>query len=116
MYKEDQRVALERLGPVLVQYYGLGEVTGAITVLRAEDHGPARDTCRRGLLMDEADVGSAPVWTVFGDLMAGLLGAFVLILSGAAWAGRRSRLSTMSRAWPVSRRRPSRASSISRRS
>jgi len=43
MYKEDQRVALERLGPVLVQYYGLGEVTGAITVLRAEDHGPARE-------------------------------------------------------------------------
>lgn len=26
---------------------------------------------------------SAPVWTVFGDLMAGLLGAFVLLLVGA---------------------------------
>ena len=35
--------------------------------------------------MDEIDAGieqSAPVFAVFGDLMAGLLGAFVLILVG----------------------------------
>lgn len=35
--------------------------------------------------MDEIDAGiehSAPAWGVFGDLMAGLLGAFVLILVG----------------------------------
>jgi len=35
--------------------------------------------------MDDADADlaqSAPVWAVFGDLMAGLLGAFVLILVG----------------------------------
>ena len=35
--------------------------------------------------MDEVDSGSAhgtPVWAVFGDLMAGLLGAFVLLLVG----------------------------------
>jgi flagellar motor protein MotB len=35
--------------------------------------------------MDETDAGVeqiAPVWTVFGDLMSGLLGAFVLILVG----------------------------------
>ena len=35
--------------------------------------------------MDEADTlddGAAPVWAVFGDLMAGLLGAFVLLLVG----------------------------------
>ncbi len=38
MYREDQKRALEMLGPVLVQYYGLGEVTGNITVLRPEDH------------------------------------------------------------------------------
>jgi flagellar motor protein MotB len=30
--------------------------------------------------LDEAGEASAPVWAVFGDLMAGLLGAFVLIL------------------------------------
>lgn len=33
MYREDQKRALRVLGPVLVQYFGLGEVTGAITVL-----------------------------------------------------------------------------------
>ena len=35
--------------------------------------------------MDEVDASiehTAPVWAVFGDLMAGLLGAFVLILVG----------------------------------
>jgi len=63
MYAEDQRVALEVLGPVLVQYYGLGEVTGAITVLRPEDHTAARaGSCgveRTGMevrIMDEAGV------------------------------------------------------------
>ena len=36
--------------------------------------------------MEELDAGletSAPVWAVFGDLMAGLLGAFVLVLACA---------------------------------
>ena len=33
--------------------------------------------------LDEAGASdAAPVWTVFGDLMSGLLGAFVLILIG----------------------------------
>ncbi len=45
MYREDQKRALATLGPVLVQYFGLGEVTGAITVLPAHLHaaedGPA---------------------------------------------------------------------------
>jgi fatty-acyl-CoA synthase len=38
MYREDQKLALSKLGKVLVQYYGLGEVTGNITVLRPQDH------------------------------------------------------------------------------
>ena len=38
MYREDQKHALAKLGPVLVQYFGLGEVTGNITVLPAELH------------------------------------------------------------------------------
>lgn len=38
MYREDQKYALRKLGPVLVQYFGLGEVTGAITVLPRGDH------------------------------------------------------------------------------
>jgi fatty-acyl-CoA synthase len=33
MYREDQKTALKKLGKVIVQYFGLGEVTGNITVL-----------------------------------------------------------------------------------
>ncbi len=33
MYREDQKHALRKLGKVMVQYFGLGEVTGNITVL-----------------------------------------------------------------------------------
>ncbi len=40
MYRVDQQQALRRLGPVLVQYFGLGEVTGNITVLPPCDHSP----------------------------------------------------------------------------
>jgi len=44
MYREDQKFALKKLGKVIVQYFGLGEVTGNITVLPAalheEDDGP----------------------------------------------------------------------------
>ncbi|GGF18864.1 acyl-CoA synthetase [Aliidongia dinghuensis] len=38
MYRVDQKRALEKLGPVIVQYYGLGEVTGNITVLAPTLH------------------------------------------------------------------------------
>ncbi|MFP5406749.1 MAG: AMP-binding protein, partial [Gammaproteobacteria bacterium] len=38
MYRADQKLALQKLGPVLVQYYGLGEVTGCITVLPRDMH------------------------------------------------------------------------------
>ncbi|NKC30604.1 acyl-CoA synthetase [Falsiroseomonas selenitidurans] len=38
MYEADQREALQKLGPCLVQYFGLGEVTGNITVLRPDQH------------------------------------------------------------------------------
>ncbi|WP_332685580.1 acyl-CoA synthetase [Bosea sp. (in: a-proteobacteria)] len=44
MYREDQKTALKKLGKVLVQYFGLGEVTGNITVLptylHEEEDGP----------------------------------------------------------------------------
>jgi fatty-acyl-CoA synthase len=40
MYREDQKAALKKLGPVLVQYFGLGEVTGNITVLPPDLHDP----------------------------------------------------------------------------
>lgn len=38
MYRADQQTALKTLGPVIVQYFGLGEVTGNITVLRTDEH------------------------------------------------------------------------------
>ncbi len=38
MYRADQQYALRKLGNVLVQYFGLGEVTGNITVLPPELH------------------------------------------------------------------------------
>ena len=38
MYRADQKVALAKLGKVLVQYFGLGEVTGNITVLPTRNH------------------------------------------------------------------------------
>ncbi|RQS05772.1 acyl-CoA synthetase [Burkholderia sp. Bp8998] len=38
MYEVDKKLALDKLGPVLVQYYGLGEVTGNITVLPPQEH------------------------------------------------------------------------------
>jgi fatty-acyl-CoA synthase len=40
MYREDQKAALNRLGKVLVQYFGLGEVTGNVTVMPANLHDP----------------------------------------------------------------------------
>ncbi len=38
MYRADQAHALSKLGRVMVQYFGMGEVTGNITVLPREDH------------------------------------------------------------------------------
>ncbi len=38
MYRADQRFALGKLGKVLVQYFGMGEVTGNITVLPPSLH------------------------------------------------------------------------------
>jgi acyl-CoA synthetase (AMP-forming)/AMP-acid ligase II len=50
MYRADQKNALKKLGRVLVQYYGLGEVTGNITVLPAALHEEDDDApnCRAG--------------------------------------------------------------------
>ena len=38
MYRADQKRALQKLGRVMVQYFGLGEVTGNITVLPPDMH------------------------------------------------------------------------------
>lgn len=38
MYRADQQMALARLGKCIVQYFGLGEVTGNITVFPTREH------------------------------------------------------------------------------
>ncbi|KMK64820.1 acyl-CoA synthetase [Puniceibacterium sp. IMCC21224] len=48
MYRADQVRALNVLGPVLVQYFGLGEVTGNITVLPPAHHSADDDVMRIG--------------------------------------------------------------------
>ncbi|MFN3274104.1 MAG: acyl-CoA synthetase [Paracoccus sp. (in: a-proteobacteria)] len=48
MYRADQIRALDRLGAVLVQYFGLGEVTGNITVLPPALHSPDDAVMRIG--------------------------------------------------------------------
>jgi fatty-acyl-CoA synthase len=40
MYRADQKLALQKLGSVMVQYFGLGEVTGCITVQTPSMHSP----------------------------------------------------------------------------
>src|SRR3546814_10388233 len=47
MYRADQKLALQKLGPVLVQYFGLGEVTGNITVLPPHEHSPDDESMPR---------------------------------------------------------------------
>jgi fatty-acyl-CoA synthase len=56
MYRVDQARAIQTLGCVIVQYFGLGEVTGNITVLRADEHAmdngkylPSCGTARAGM-------------------------------------------------------------------
>ncbi|MBL0933466.1 MAG: AMP-binding protein [Rhizobiaceae bacterium] len=80
MYRADQKKALEVLGPVLVQYFGLGEVTGAITVLppvlHSLDDGPqARiGTCgyeRTGMqLQIQDDAGNEVAQGETGEICA----------------------------------------------
>ncbi len=52
MYRTDQEYALTKIGPVIVQYFGQGEVTGNITVLPAHMH------TADYLEADESGVGS----------------------------------------------------------
>jgi acyl-CoA synthetase (AMP-forming)/AMP-acid ligase II len=67
MYHADQQRALRKLGPVLVQYFGLGEVTGCITVLPPSMHS-----------LD--DGGGAPADTLIGTCGRPRTGMEVAIL------------------------------------
>lgn len=78
MYAPDQERARALLGDVLVQYYGLAEVTGNITALRSAEHGrPVPDglaagTCghaRTGMLVSvQDDVGAEVPAGEIGEL------------------------------------------------
>jgi fatty-acyl-CoA synthase len=48
MLRAHQKEALRKLGPCLAQYYGLGEVTGNITVLPASEHGIDDESVKAG--------------------------------------------------------------------
>lgn len=70
MYREDQKHALRKLGPCLVQYFGLGEVTGNITVLPPRWHSIEDDpafpigSCgypRTGMEVAILDAANAPL-------------------------------------------------------
>ena len=72
MYRADQKRALQKLGPCLVQYFGLGEVTGNISVLRTDQHSAEDDdgfplgscgSARTGMdiaILDEAGARMSP--------------------------------------------------------
>jgi fatty-acyl-CoA synthase len=88
MYREDQKAALAKLGPVIVQYFGLGEVTGNITVLpprlhSAEDGPDARiGSCgyeRSGMEVQIQDDDGNPV-------AAGVQGE-ICVIGPAVFAG-----------------------------
>jgi acyl-CoA synthetase (AMP-forming)/AMP-acid ligase II len=76
MYRADQKRALQKLGKVLVQYFGLGEVTGCITVLpramhAADDNDPNANigSCGRPrtgmeVAILDADLQPVPVGSV----------------------------------------------------
>lgn len=71
MYRADQKLAIQKLGKVLVQYFGLGEVTGNITVLTPDMHSADDDdpnanigSCgrpRTGMEVAILDAGLSPV-------------------------------------------------------
>lgn len=87
MYRADQKLALKKLGKVLVQYFGLGEVTGCITVLppemhSADDSDPNANigSCgrpRTGMEVSILDAQSQPVKTGdIGEICCRGLGVF----------------------------------------
>lgn len=87
MYRSDQKLALKKLGKVLVQYFGLGEVTGCITVLPPDMHS-ADDSdanayigscgrARTGMEIGIFDTQSQPVKTGdIGEICCRGLGVF----------------------------------------
>ena len=88
LYRADQKLALQKLGRVLAQYFGLGEVTGCITVLPPDRHSAYDDddpqasigSCGRPRTGMEVAVLDAPLKA----LPAGEVGVAVVVVRDAA--------------------------------
>jgi fatty-acyl-CoA synthase len=87
MYRTDQKLALEKLGPVLVQYYGLAEATGTITVLPAREHEAGDEERRPGTCGFERTGMQVSVQDEDGkELQAGETGE-ICVIGPAVFAG-----------------------------
>ena len=86
MYRADQIQALEKLGKVLVQYFGLGEVTGNITVLPAHEHPLGRDPPEGicGYARPDIDI---PMQSDRGEVLPPHSPGEICIAGGAVFAG-----------------------------
>ena len=74
MYRADQVHALEKLGPVLVQYFGMGEVTGNITVLPPSCTAWMTPRCRSEAADFLAPAWTSRSWTMPATIAAGATG------------------------------------------
>jgi fatty-acyl-CoA synthase len=87
MYRQDQVLALQKLGSVLVQYYGLGEVTGNITVLPAREHDGSAEGHRAGTCGVERTGMQVSIMDDAGhELEAGQTGE-ICVIGPAVFAG-----------------------------
>jgi fatty-acyl-CoA synthase len=87
MYRKDQELALQKLGPVLVQYYGLAEATGNITVLPGREHDAGAEERRPGTCGFERTGMQVSVQDEAGnELEAGQTGE-ICVIGPAVFAG-----------------------------
>lgn len=88
MYRADQKRALQKLGPVLVQYFGLGEVTGNITVL-PNDYHDANDSpnARIGTCGFERTGMQVQIQNDAGDELAPGVTGEICVIGPAVFAG-----------------------------
>lgn len=87
MYRKDQELALRKLGPVLVQYYGLAEATGNITVLPTREHDGGREERRPGTCGFERTAMQASVQDEDGNELAPGETGEICVIGPAVFAG-----------------------------
>jgi fatty-acyl-CoA synthase len=87
MYRKDQRLALQKLGQVLVQYYGLAEATGNITVLPTREHDTGAEERRPGTCGFERTGMQVSVQDDAGNELAPGQTGEVCVIGPAVFAG-----------------------------